>query len=101
MLLYHKAYCAESCIMGMHALPCCAVLPLPQALLQAEWDATNAAEVMKAVAEPPGEHTIAGDLQDLQVSSDVQRLKMYKLQDSVVLFPTGGAHEQCSKLQTM
>jgi hypothetical protein len=38
---------------------CCAVSP--QALLQAEWDATNAAEVMKAVADPPGEHTIAGE----------------------------------------
>lgn len=49
-----------------HATPCrpvlCrAVLFLLQALLQAEWDATNAAEVMKAVADPPGEHTIAGD----------------------------------------
>jgi hypothetical protein len=31
-----------------------------QALLAAEWDATNTAEVMRAIADPPGEHTIAG-----------------------------------------
>lgn len=31
-----------------------------KALLRAAWDAANTAEVMRAVAEPPPEHTIAG-----------------------------------------
>jgi hypothetical protein len=39
---------------------------LLQALLRAEWDATNTAEVMRAKAEAPGEHTIAGEQQQQQ-----------------------------------
>jgi len=34
-----------------------------QVMLRAEWDATNTAEVMKALADPPGPHTIAGGQQ--------------------------------------
>lgn len=78
------AACLAPCFV---ACPWCAL----QALLRAEWEAANTAEVLRAVSEPPGEHTIAGQLLLVKDPSTNQRLTPDQLKAELVIAALAGA----------